>query len=170
MDNPGMGKDPKSIISMFRKLKKIILGKPPIEMNHEFFGKITFMKGDKLKEDDYWEAELKIKGAREPITVLISAGKEGPSSEHIAFFQKCVSDLDSLFNRCWPVLEPDFQQWSGRPFNGSWRDDFELMSIEIPKEADENNEWTVSYYVDAANHYFTARFIGGKPKFNEIDG
>ena len=36
------------------------------------------MGGDKLKEDDYWEAELEIKGAKEPITVLINAGKEGP--------------------------------------------------------------------------------------------
>ena len=67
-------------------------------------------------------------------------------------------------------LEPDFQQWTGKPFSGNWRDDFELMSIEIPREADENNEWTVGYYIDAANHYFTARFISGKPKYNEIDG
>jgi len=155
---------------MLRKLKKIIFGKPPIEMNHEFFGKILFMGGDKLKEDDYWEAELVIKGAKEPITVLINTGKEGPDSKHVAFFKKCVLDLDRLFDKCWPVFEPDFRQWTGKPFSGKWRDDFELMSIEIPREADENNEWTVGYYVDAANHYFTARFINGKPKYNEIDG
>jgi hypothetical protein len=155
---------------MLRKLKEFIFGRPPIEINHEFFGKILFMGGDKHKEDDYWEAELEIKGAKEPITVLIGAGKEGPDSKHAAFFKKCVSDLDTLFDKCWPIFEPDFQQWTGKPFSENWRDDFELMSIEIPREADENNEWTVSYYVDAANHYFTARFINGKPKYNEIDG
>jgi len=30
------------------------------------------MGGDIPKEDDYWEAELEIKGANEPITVLIN--------------------------------------------------------------------------------------------------
>ena len=155
---------------MLRKLKEFIFGRPPIEINHEFFGKILFMGGDKLKEDDYWEAELEIKGTKEPITVLINAGKEGPDSKHVAFFKKCVSDLDTLFDKCWPIFEPDFQQWTGKPFSGNWRDDFDLMSIEIPREADENNEWTVGYYIDAANHYFTARFINGRPKYNEIDG
>ena len=155
---------------MLRKLKEFIFGRPPIEMNHEFFGKILFMGGDKLKEDGYWEAELEIKGTKEPITVVISAGKQGPDSKHVAFFKKCVSDLDTLFDKCWPIFEPDFQQWAGKPFSGNWRDDFELMSIEIPRETDENNEWAVGYYVNAANHYFTARFIGGKAKYNEIDG
>lgn len=155
---------------MLRKLKEFIFGRPPIEMNHEFFGKILFMGGDIPKEDDYWEAELEIKEAKEPITVLVNAGKEGPTSKHVTFYKNCVSNLDTLFEKCWPIFEPDFQQWTGKPFSGKWRDDFELMSIEIPKEADENNEWAVGYYVDAAHHYFTARFIGGKPRYNEIDG
>jgi len=49
-------------------------------------------------------------------------------------------------------------------------DDFQLMSIEIPRDGDANNEWTAGYYVDKANHYFTARFIDGEPGYNEIDG
>jgi len=155
---------------MLRKIKEIIFGKPPIKMDHEFFGKILYMGGDIPKEDNYWEAELKIKEAREPVTVLINAGQEGPTTKHVTFYKKCVEDLDALFDKCWPIFEPDFQQWTGKPFIGKWRDDFELMSIEIPREADENNEWTVGYYVKAANHYFTARFIGGYPKYNEIDG
>jgi hypothetical protein len=32
------------------------------------------------------------------------------------------------------------------------------------------NEWTVSWFVDAANHYFTARFVDGAPRHCEIDG
>ena len=155
---------------MLKKLKAFIFGKPPIEMDHEFFGRILFMGGDIPKEDDYWEAELENKEAKEPITVLINACKEGPTIEHVAFYKRCVSDLDTLFNKCWPIFEPGFQEWAGKPFNGKWRDYFKLMSIEIPRDADENNEWTVGYYIDAANHYFTARFINGRPKYNEIDG
>jgi len=155
---------------MLKKIKEFVFGKAPIIMNHPFFGKILFMGGGTPRDDDYWEAELEIKEAKEPITVLIKAGQEGPTGKHVAFYKKCVSDLDTLFDKCWPIFEPDFQQWTGKPFSGRWRDDFELMSIEIPREADDNNEWTLGYYVEAANHYFTARFIGGNPKYNEIDG
>lgn len=155
---------------MWQKLKKMIIGKPPIEMEHDFFGKMLFMGDEEPADDDYWEAELSIKEAKGPLTVLINAPISGPTEEHVSFYKNSVSDLDALFNKCWPIFEPDFRQWTEKEFSGDWKDDFELMSIEIPRNADEKNEWTVGYYVDAANHYFTARFIDGKPKYNEIDG
>jgi hypothetical protein len=155
---------------MLSKLKEIIFGKPPLEINHAFFGKILFMGDDIPKESSYWEAELKVKESKEPITIIINAPKEGPDKRHVSFCKNCLSDLDALFEKCWPIFEPDFQQWTGKTFNGKWHDSFELMSIEIPTEGDANNEWTVGYYVDAASHYFTARFVDGKPKYNEIDG
>ena len=155
---------------MLKKLKELIMGEPSIEKNHVFFGKIVFIGNEKSKGNDYWEAEFKIEGAKEPITVLINVGKDGPDSKHVDFIQNCITDLDALFDKCWPIFKPDFQQWAGKPFSGKWRDDFELVSIEIPKEANDKNEWTVGYFVDAANHYFTARFIDGKPRYNEIDG
>ncbi|RBP53587.1 hypothetical protein [Arenicella xantha] len=155
---------------MWKKLKEIILGKPSIEMEHEYFGKILFMGGDKPADDDYWEAEASIKEAKEPLTILINAPLSGPTEAHVAFYKNAVSDFEALFGKCWPIFEPDFQQWANKQFSGNWKDDFELMSIEIPRDADERNEWTVGYYVDAAKHYFTARFIDGKPTYNEIDG
>ena len=155
---------------MWKKLKEIILGKPPVDMEHDYFGKILFMGGGKPADDDYWEAEAPIKEAKEPLTILINAPISGPTEAHVEFYKKAVSDLDALFGKCWPIFEPDFQQWTDKRFSGNWKDDFELMSITIPRGADENNEWTVGYYVDAAKHYFTARFIDGKPKYNEIDG
>ena len=155
---------------MWQNFKEMILGKPPIEMDHDFFGKITFMMGDLPNEDGYWESEVSINEAKEPLTILINASLAGPTEKHVAFYKNAVSDLNALFNRCWPIFETDFEEWTNKKFTGNWQDDFEIMAIEIPQDADENNEWTVSYYVDAANHYFTARFINGKPKYNEIDG
>ena len=155
---------------MLQKLKEFIFGKPPIEIEHEFFGKMFFMGSDIPADNDYWESELTIDGVHFTLTILVNAPKEGPDEKHVSFYQNVTSDLGALFDRCWPIFEPDFKQWTNKEFSGNWKDDFELMSIEIPMDADENNEWTVGYYVDAANHYFTARFIDGKPKFNEIDG
>lgn len=155
---------------MWKKLKEMILGKPPVEMAHEYFGRMLFMGGDEPAEDDYWEAEISIKDAKEPLTILVNAPLTGPTEDHVAFCKDAISDPDALFCKCWPIFEPDFKQWTGKEFSGHWKDDFELLSIEIPRNADEKNEWTVGYYVEAAKHYFTARFIDGKPKFNEIDG
>ena len=155
---------------MLGRLKKRIFGRPRIEITHEFFGRLSFMGENIPEEDDYWEAELKNNEVKEPITILINAGKEGPTDKQVVFYERCVSDLDKLFNKCWPIFEADYHQWTGNTFSGNWRDDFELTSIEIPKDADENNEWTVGYYVKAANHYFTARFVNGIAKYNEIDG
>ena len=155
---------------MWQKLKEMILGKAPIEVDHEYFGRILFMGEDMPADDGYWEAQKSINESKEPISLIINAPLSGPTEAQVAFCQRMLSDLDALFFRCWPIFEPDFQQWTDKEFSGNWKDDFELMSIEIPKDADEKNDWTVGYYVDAAKHYFTARFVEGKPGYNEIDG
>lgn len=155
---------------MLKKLRELFFGKPPLEMHHDFFGKIIFMGNDIPADNDYWESEIEIKDAKEPLTVLINAPREGPVDVHGRFYEQAVADLDLLFEKCWRVFKPDFKQWTNKEFSGNWKDDFELMSIEIPRNGDENNEWTVTYYVDAANHYFTARFIDGVARYNEIDG
>ncbi|WP_432472998.1 hypothetical protein [Amphritea sp. HPY] len=144
-------------------------------MEHGYFGTMLFMaddgSGDEGSGDDgYWEAELSIAAAKEPLTILINAPGSGPDAAQVAFCQQVLADPDALFDKCWPIFEPDFEQWTGTVFSGNWQDDFELMSIEIPRHADTSEEWAVGYYVDAANHYFTARFIDGKPCYNEIDG
>ncbi len=139
-------------------------------MNHDFFGKILFMGGETPEEDDYWECELKIEGYSKPICVLITAGIDGPSQKHVDFFKEIISNLDNLFKRCWPIFEPDFEEWTRKTFCGNWKDDFELDGLQIPKDGNINNEWDVCYFVNAAGHYFTAYFKNGNPIYNEIDG
>jgi hypothetical protein len=156
--------------NMWQRLKNLVYGKPAIHLQHAFFGKIRFMGGNAPSATDYWETELSIDGTREPLTVLINAPASGPDAHQVAFYQQAVSDPDALFEKCWPVFEPDFREWTGKEFSGNWRDDFEIMSIEIPANGYASNEWSVGYFVEAANHYFTARFIDGKPTCNEIDG
>lgn len=155
---------------MWQRLKAFLFGKPPVAKEHGYFGKMLFMADDDSGIDGYWEAELVIAAAKEPLTILINAPVSGPDAAQVVFCQQAIADPDALFDKCWPIFEPDFEQWTGTAFSGNWQDDFELMSIEIPRHADTSEEWTVGYYVDAANHYFTARFIDGKPRYNEVDG
>jgi len=155
---------------LFKKLKELIFGTPPIEREHEYFGKILFMGGKVSEPDDYWENEQKLSGVKEQISVLITAGIEGPSIEQVEFYKECIEDLDQLFKKCWPIFEPGFEQWTRKKFSGNWKEYFELMSIGIPKDANLKNNWSIGYFVDKANHYFTAQFENGIPKYNEIDG
>ena len=155
---------------MWQKLKEKLFGKPPVSMDHPFFGSMLFMGGEVPADNDYWEAELPITESRPPITVIINAPIAGPCQSQVDFCQWALSDQDALFQQCWPIFEPDFESWAHKHFSGDWRDDFELVSLEIPRDGDNCHDWAVSYYVNAANHYFTARFVGGKAKFNEIDG
>ncbi len=155
---------------MLSKLKAWLFGQPPVERHHAFFGKVVFMGGATPEPDDYWECEQSVDGVKEPISVLIHAGLAGPGPRQVGFYRERMADLDELFRQCWPVFEPDFEQWTGKRFTGRWRDDFELMSVEIPLDGDINNDWSVCYFVAAANHYFTASFERGLPRYNTIDG
>jgi hypothetical protein len=85
---------------MLQKLKEFIFGKPPIEIGHEFFGKMFFMGGDIPADNDYWESELTIDGVKGSLTILVNAPKEGPDEKHLSFYQNVTSDLGALFDRC----------------------------------------------------------------------
>jgi hypothetical protein len=37
------------------------------------------------------------------------------------------------------------------------------MCIDIPRQADENNEASAGYFLEDASRYFIARFICGRP-------
>ena len=155
---------------MLQKIKALFFGKPVVEIDHDYFGKIFFMGGSVPEDDDYWECELIVNDDKEPISIQITADINGPTSKQVMLCKANLSNLDGLFAKCWFIFEPDFQQWTDKKFSGKWRDDFELMGFSIPKDADTNNAWNVCYFVDSANHYFTAQFENGIAKYNEIDG
>lgn len=155
---------------MLKKLKEKILGKPSIVIDHDFFRKISFMGDKKAAEEDYWEGELKVDGCKDSIGISITADIDGPTAAQVDLYIQLTSNLDELFRSCWSVFEPDFEQWAGKKFSGHWRDEFELVGIGIPKDANLNNKWHVCYFVESAGHFFTAQFEGGKPLYNEIDG
>jgi hypothetical protein len=87
-----------------------------------------------------------------------------------AFCRSVLNDLDGLFTRCRPVFEGDFEEWSGKPFPPDWRSEFSLVGLGLPERGDDSRPWDVCYFVDAANHYFTAYFEGGRASHLTVDG
>jgi hypothetical protein len=133
-------------------------------LDHPFFGRVTFMPGR------YWEAELTAPAVKEKVGVTIPADETGPSPQQVAFCRTLLEDLDGLFERCRPVFVGRFEEWTEKPFPRDWREDFSLVGLGLPVDGDPAQPWDVTYFVDAANHYFTAYFENGTPADMTIDG
>ena len=132
-------------------------------LEHPYFGRLRFM-------GDYWEGELTLPGEPEKIGLTVPAFEDGPSDAQVQLCRRLLSDLDGLFARCRPVFEGDFETWTQLPFPSDWREAFVLVGVGLPEDGDEMREWDVGYFVDVANHYFTAYFENGRASYLTVDG
>jgi hypothetical protein len=133
-------------------------------LDHPYFGRLTFMPGD------YWEGELDVPDSPEPVGLVVPAPDTGPDDAQAALCRELLADQDALFERCRPLFEGDFETWTKRPFPTAWREEFVLTGLGLPARGDEREPWDVGYFVDAANHYFTAHFEQGRPSYLTVDG
>lgn len=118
----------------------------------------------------YWEGELVVPSLPEKVGLIVPAPATGPSLEQEEFCRTVLADLDGLFARCRPVFEGDFEQWTAKAFPSDWRNEFLLVGLELPENGDAARPWDVCYFVDAANHYFTAYFEAGRASYLTVDG
>jgi hypothetical protein len=131
---------------------------------HPYFGALTFMPGD------YWEGELVAAGVPETIGITVQAPETGPTQPQVDFCRALLDDLDALFERCRPVFEGRFEEWTSKPFPVAWREEFSLVGLDVPPDGNPSQPWSVTYFVDAANHYFTAFLEDGRPSYMTVDG
>jgi hypothetical protein len=141
-----------------------LFGRKRPVVEHPYFGRMTHMPGE------YWEAELVLSGEPEKIGVTMPASEEGPSAAQVEFCRHLLGDLDALFARCRPVFEGDFETWTEVPFPDDWRPAFVLVGLGLPADGDESRPWDVTYFVEAASHYFTAYFEDGVASYLTVDG
>jgi hypothetical protein len=142
-----------------------IFGRRKQELDHPYFGRLLF-----VPRGGYWEAELVVEGMPEKVGLVVPAGESGPAAAQAELCRGLLADLDGLFARCRPVFEGDFESWTGKAFPSEWRDEFSLVGLGLPAEGDMMRPWDVCYFVDAANHYFTAYFEGGTASYLTVDG
>jgi hypothetical protein len=140
-----------------------LFGRRPL-LDHPYFGRLTFMRGE------YWEGELEVPGSPEPVGLVVPAPAAGPDEAQAEFCRNLLADQDALFERCRPLVEDEFERWAEKPFPAAWRDEFTLTGLGLPARGDEREPWDVGYFVDAANHYFTAHAEQGRPSYLTVDG
>jgi hypothetical protein len=150
-------------------LHKILRRETPRVIEHPYFGKLRYFRG-RAPQQGHWDGELVIQGLKEKLGVVIPATEAGPTAAQVSFCRAALADLDALFARCRPVFAGEFERWTEKPFPDDWRAEFALCGLDPPVNGDERRPWSVSYFVESAQHYFTAHFEYGKATTLTVDG
>jgi len=145
-----------------------ILGRHKRQESHPVFGCLLLSTG---KHGSYWEAEPLLRGDSISVSIEI-AGEELPSEAQTLFYERLTANPDVVFAKAAPLLVPEYEKWSRRPFPDNWRTAFKFVGMSIPVAGLELNPWELSFdcLTDRAGHMFTCYFIDGGPSHVTIDG
>lgn len=136
---------------------------------HPYFENLLYF-GARKAEDRYWEAELPLPDGSGRIGVTMTGTPEGPTPEEEAFCRKALADLDALFERCRSAFEPEYVNWTKTALPENWRETMSLDGFQVPRNGDESEDWELCYFVEPANHWFTAVFKDGRVTMVSVDG
>ena len=160
-------------MSLLRKLVGLLSGGASgagsaRELEHPYFGRMRYFEGK--DQAGYWEAEVPIAEPPGKASVTLNGLPDGPTPAEEAFCREALADLDALFDRCREAFAPRYEEWAQEPMPADWRGPFELDGISVPPGGDDSGEWEVCYFVEPANHWFTAHFASGEVESVAVDG
>ena len=136
---------------------------------HSYFERLTYF-GHKDPTRCYWEAEMTNPECSEKIDITMQGTEDGPTPAEQEFCERVISDLDGLFVKCRSAFEAEFIAWAEHPFPEKWREAFTLVGFSVPPQGDTSQPWEVTYFVEPANHYFTAEFESDRVVRVTVDG
>ena len=149
-------------------LKRLLFGNPPKRIEHPVLGEALLVKA---KFGSYWEIETEVSGKRFTVTIDITDDSE-PTEEQVKFFQQFAQSPERAFEIAKPLLVPEFERQTRRPFPHQWQDAFEFVGMSVPIAGDERNPWDLSFECieDCGCRLFTCLFEGGSLARVQIDG
>ena len=139
-----------------------------LELTDGFFGKVSYFgtKG----QAGHWEAELLQPKSADKFIVVIPAGKDVSLEPYARLMANLIKDMDGMFTRCQQAFEIEWHKWVNEPFPARWRETFILNCITLPGNASLDDNWSLCYFVNPAERYFTALFNAGKVSKVIVDG
>lgn len=139
------------------------------ERSHPYFKSLVYF-GSKTSGHSYWEGEVTVPSTGESIVATMKCTKQGPSDQEVAFCRWVVSDLDSIFETCRAVIEPEYLKWAKNDLPDDWRSEFKLEGLQVPVGGDKCLDWGITYFVLRAGHWFTISLERGAPVHVSVDG
>lgn len=83
-----------------------------------------------------------------------------PNPEGLLRLEELLSDLDALFARGERQLREIYEEVVQEPMPQDWRAALRLHHILLPDDEDPELEWQVTYWCEAAQHWFVVSYLG----------
>jgi hypothetical protein len=157
-------------MGILKTLKSFFIPKPrEPDMKHTYFGDLMY---DGIGNDkDIWEGEISLAPISDSIGIHITAGESGPTDNHVTFIETLKSNIEQVIEDITPKLKPSFEQWTDKSYPKEFFDEFKLVHITIPLNADLSNPWSISFDCKSdIEHMFTVEYENGFPIGVSIDG
>lgn len=122
------------------------------QVSHPYFRNLIHF-GSRKSEQAYWEAEV-IAPDGKPVEVLMNASESASLVEEQRFCERLMGELDSLWNRCRPVIEADAKTWPEVDKDIADRlSGARLASVDVPIGGDSRMPWEACYFLVGIDHY-----------------
>ena len=156
-------------MSIFSKIQNYF--KPTPDLNHSKFGELIYDGvGD---PDDMWQKldDIDFKPINGKIGLTVLAGPNGPTDNHVKFFEEFEKNYNTILNKYSEALKTEYEQWFNKPPKNDINNVFNFVALTIPEEGNINNEWSISFYpVEDEEHLFTLYIKNGEPAGCSVDG
>jgi hypothetical protein len=93
-----------------------------------------------------------------------TTGEQPPTVAQLAFYERIVGDLDSIFAKVADHLVPQYEAYlRSRQFPEKWSDALALVGVGIPLDGNEDHPWDVTFRLKTDNlgYLFTCYFERG---------
>lgn len=110
-------------------------------MKHTVFGEAVYMKA---KHGSYWEVDTEVQGSPFSLSIDVE-NREEPTQAQVAFFERYAADPDLAFVKVAPLLVPELERWTKRPFAGDWRTELSFVGMSVPIDANEQSKYELAF-------------------------
>lgn len=138
---------------------------------HPVFGDMHFFGRRGIRDDvisGWWQ--LTPPGFTRHLTVIFPTPGGTLDDGDLARLQAILDDLDALFERIRPHIVEEYAHWVGEPLPSDWRDAFRLDSIDLPDVEMGEDQWTVGYWCEGAQHWFEIELHGNEVTYVSVEG
>lgn len=143
----------------------------PLVIDDEFFGRMVYMRMPKGRVS-YWEAQRPFAPIGREIELFIDAPspEQPPDETQRQFFMDLESGYGEIADAIDPALRLVFEEWTRKPLEASFTEEFTLTSFAIPR-APLVSPWEMSFDSKSdSNHLFTVTLRGRDVIDVAVDG